>query len=200
MKLLITLLSLTFFSCNDHHHSSLKEKLHKLDQSMGGKGPVESEQILKDRLDDFSYQKSRWNKKNDFYVLERFDKFKIGKCQQCHDSSKKIPNSASNHKEVSLLHANKEVMNCKTCHNTKDTWNLHMLNNEKVSINHPYKLCSQCHFEQVEDWSHGAHGKRVGGWHGKRVIKNCTSCHNPHKPQFHNQMPKVTPNFLKYKR
>jgi hypothetical protein len=175
----------------------LKEKLNKLDKN---RIEVESDQILKTRLEGYTYQKSQWYKKNDFSVLERYDNGDIGKCKQCHSSENKIPPMVDNHKEISLNHANKDVMNCKTCHNEKETWNLHMLNGDDVSLNHPYKLCSQCHFQQVEDWSNGAHGKRVGGWHGQRVIKNCTDCHNPHKPQFHKQMPKVIPNFLRFKK
>ena len=196
MKLLL-LIPMFLISCNEHHHLSLKEKLAKLDQE---KIEVESEQISTTRLDGYKYQRSEWKKKQDFHVLERFDEFEIGKCQQCHDSKNNIPKFASNHKEISLKHASNEVMNCTTCHNAKDTWNLHSLNGSEISINHPYKLCAQCHFQQVEDWSNGAHGKRVGGWHGKRVIKNCTDCHNPHAPQFHKQMPKVVPSFLQYKK
>lgn len=183
--------------CNEHHHHSLKEKLQKLDKN---RVEVKDDQILKTRLDGMKFQTSEWKKKKDFSVLERFNKFELQKCQNCHASKKEIPSSASNHESIKLNHADNKMMNCTTCHSKKNTWNLHMLEGEKVSINHPYKLCAQCHFEQVEDWSNGAHGKRVGGWYGKRVVKNCTDCHNPHAPQFHKQMPKVTPNFLQYKK
>ena len=32
-------------------------------------------------------------------------------------------------------------------------------------------------------------GKRVGYWAGKRVVENCTSCHNPHSPRFKSRWP-----------
>jgi hypothetical protein len=197
MKLIIMVLPFIISGCIEHHHGSLKDKLQKLDEN---KVEVKSDQISKTRLDGFTYQKSEWKKKESFHVLERYNNFELQKCKDCHDSKKAIPRGATNHKDLKLRHANKDIMSCKTCHNKKDTWNLHMFEGEKVSINHPYKLCSQCHFQQVDDWSNGAHGKRVGGWYGKRVIKNCTDCHDPHKPQFHKQMPKVTPQFLRFKK
>lgn len=197
MKLLMIITVLSISGCKAYHHHGLKETLIEKD-----KNPIKvaSKQILTTRLDGYKFQKSEWKKKNDFSVLERLSDFEIKKCKTCHAGNKKVDKNISNHQQIKLNHADKNTMKCNTCHNEKEKWNLQLLEGEKVSINHPYKLCSQCHFQQVEDWSNGSHGKRVGGWHGKRVIKNCTDCHNPHAPQFHKQMPKVTPQFLKFKK
>lgn len=195
----ILLLTLILVSCNEHHHEPLTTRLKEMpsleiDDNL--------EQISKNRLRDFKYQEAIWNGSEKFHVLERFSEAQINKCSECHASKKTVPSFASNHDEIKLHHAPEDVMKCTTCHQEKTPWNLHMLNDKdkSVSINHPYKMCAQCHFQQVDDWSHGSHGKRVGGWYGKRVIKNCTSCHNPHAPQFPKKMPKVRPNFLKYKK
>jgi hypothetical protein len=197
MKSIIIITFISLISCKAHHHHGLKETLIEKDKNQI---EVKSDQISKTRLDGFKYQKSEWKKKNNFHVLERFSDFKIQKCKSCHEGTNKVPSKVSNHDHIKINHADKETMKCSTCHKSKNTWDLHLLEGDKVSINHPYKLCSQCHFQQVEDWSNGSHGKRVGGWHGKRVIKNCTDCHNPHAPQFHKQMPKVTPNFIRFKK
>jgi hypothetical protein len=37
----------------------------------------------------------------------------------------------------------------------------------------------------------GAHGKRVTNWAGTRVVKSCTSCHDPHSPLFKKRWPKT---------
>ncbi len=51
---------------------------------------------------------------------------------------------------------------------------------QKIDFDHSYQLCGQCHFRQKRDWLGGAHGKRETYWAGERVVRNCTSCHNPH--------------------
>ena len=54
-------------------------------------------------------------------------------------------------------------------------------------------LCSQCHYAQGEDWAAGAHGKRLVGWRGPRVVMSCTGCHDPHDPTFGTQIPSPGP-------
>jgi hypothetical protein len=51
-----------------------------------------------------------------------------------------------------------------------------------ASRDHAYRLCAQCHFRQVESWAYGAHGKRLVGWRGRRVVMGCADCHDPHRP------------------
>jgi hypothetical protein len=45
-----------------------------------------------------------------------------------------------------------------------------------------YQLCAECHFREVEAWAAGAHGKRLDGWQGRRVVMACADCHDPHGP------------------
>ena len=35
---------------------------------------------------------------------------------------------------------------------------------------------------QVDAWAGGAHGKRLDGWQGRRVVMGCADCHDPHRP------------------
>ncbi|MGB5884125.1 MAG: hypothetical protein WBG28_08515, partial [Desulfobulbales bacterium] len=62
---------------------------------------------------------------------------------------------------------------------------------KQIDFDHSYLLCGQCHFRPKRDWLGGAHGKRVTYWAGKRVVMNCTSCHNPHSPAFKTKMPET---------
>ena len=127
-----------------------------------------------------------------FRVETRKDKLERFKCSQCHNNQ---PVSAANaaetaHGDIALDHGNKDKqLACFTCHQ-KD--NRDLLVTEKgatIDMDHSYELCGQCHFRQNLDWIGGAHGKRVGGWAGDRVVKNCASCHNPHAPRFEKRWP-----------
>ncbi len=79
--------------------------------------------------------------------------------------------------------------NCQTCHNYDDLNGLLLEDGSSVDFDHVYQLCARCHFEQADDWAGGAHGKRLGGWAGRRVVLNCTDCHDPHAPAFAPRMP-----------
>jgi hypothetical protein len=51
-----------------------------------------------------------------------------------------------------------------------------------VSMDQVHLLCAQCHYPEVDSWANGAHGKRLVGWRGRRVVMACTDCHSPHQP------------------
>ena len=129
-----------------------------------------------------------------FHATKRDEKIKQFPCSSCHDAPLRktrigdIDNRQS-HIDIQLKHASDTMMNCQTCHNYKDMQTLVLLNTEPLDFNHSYQLCSQCHFEQARDWAGGAHGKRLAGWQGKRVVFNCTDCHNPHSPAFDKRWP-----------
>ncbi len=185
-------LSILMAACHPGHHGVLNKKIEK---AKVGTSSMASDQISPELLQDIQYEKAKWKTKTDFFVQKRFSQFKENTCKDCHES-KKIINQVgvTQHSEIILQHASQEVMNCTTCHDPKRVWQLKTLNHFTVSINHPYQVCTQCHFQQVEDWSKGAHGKRVGGWHGKIVRNNCTDCHNPHDPSFKPRWPSINPN------
>jgi hypothetical protein len=60
---------------------------------------------------------------------------------------------------------------------------------EAVGLDQAYRLCAQCHFAQVDAWAGGAHGKRLDGWQGRRVVMSCADCHDPHRPVIPQRVP-----------
>ena len=132
-----------------------------------------------------------------FFVLEREASMRHFPCTDCHDSDldADITPEAFNrraHWDVKFEHASSDTMNCDTCHDgTQNMMVLKTFTGQRVSYDHVYQVCGQCHFQQEADWRGGAHGKRLHGWAGDRVIANCTSCHNPHKPRFPKRWPKT---------
>ena len=60
---------------------------------------------------------------------------------------------------------------------------------ERATLDESYRLCAQCHFAQAEAWAGGAHGKRLDGWQGRRVVMACADCHDPHKPAVQPRIP-----------
>jgi len=133
-----------------------------------------------------------------FHVLNRTEKITQYACSSCHGDE--LPPRAEGenrhafmHSDIPLNHAASHVMDCRQCHNEKDMDTLRLNDGSSVSFNHSYKLCTQCHFQQGKDWAGGAHGKRMHAWRGKRVIMNCTECHDPHSPKFEQRFPKGRP-------
>jgi hypothetical protein len=71
---------------------------------------------------------------------------------------------------------------CSTCHSPDAVDSLALRTRERVGLDNSYRLCAQCHFRQADDWAAGAHGKRLDGWQGRRVVMGCSDCHDPHRP------------------
>ncbi len=116
------------------------------------------------------------------------------KCSSCHNVKKVSIQNASDmaHADIKVVHGDKSnPLSCDTCHNKDDRDLLVSSNAGKIDLDHVYDMCGQCHFRQKKDWIGGAHGKRVTYWAGERVVKNCTSCHNPHSPRFEKRWPKT---------
>ncbi len=129
-----------------------------------------------------------------FLIPDRKGQIKSYACTECH--SKPLSEMQSNlsdlkkaHWDIKLVHANTSTMNCVTCHNGEDMNNLKSLTGNKIDFNRSYKLCSQCHTTQFEDWKGGAHGKKVAGWAPPRASMTCVNCHNPHNPSFKSRWP-----------
>lgn len=132
-----------------------------------------------------------------FAVATRHDRIGKFRCTDCHaggfrpDGDRTGPQKA--HWGMALHHAGAKTMDCFTCHAPDKGMSLRTLSGDSVGWNKPYMVCAQCHFRQAEDWAIGAHGKRLGGWAGDRVVQNCTGCHNPHDPAFKSRMPAIEP-------
>ncbi|MDY8134921.1 cytochrome c3 family protein [Aquimarina sp. 2201CG5-10] len=130
-----------------------------------------------------------------FLIPERKSQIKSYKCTECHNQplSKMQSNDGLKkaHWDIKLSHADVNTMNCITCHNGDDMDNLKSLTGNTIDFNRSYKLCSQCHTNQFEDWKGGAHGKKVAGWAPPRASMTCVNCHDPHKPAFESRWPSV---------
>ena len=122
-----------------------------------------------------------------FFVKERIGLMERQPCDQCHQgvSPGSLPikdkTTRRAHWDIDLKHPT-IAKNCNLCHEISGE--LQTINKEPVAFNHSYRVCAQCHSSQFADWKGGAHGKRLGGWSGPRIVENCTGCHDPHAPKF----------------
>ncbi len=136
-----------------------------------------------------------------FWTETRKDKIERFKCSECHNNKKVTIDRAAEmaHGVIVLDHGSPEKsLSCFTCHKEDERDFLEPEKDLKVDMDHSYQLCGQCHFRQKRDWVGGAHGKRLSYWAGKRIVKNCTSCHDPHSPLFKKRWPATySPPFKK---
>ena len=127
-----------------------------------------------------------------FLIPERKSQIKSFACIECHSKPLLEMDNLKEqqaHWNIKLNHASSEIMNCATCHNGNDMNNLNSLTGNKIDFNSSYKVCTQCHSSQFEDWKGGAHGKKVAGWAPPRASLTCVNCHNPHNPSFETRWP-----------
>jgi hypothetical protein len=129
-----------------------------------------------------------------FFTESRKDKIRRYKCSECHNDENVTIGRAAEaaHGDIAFDHGGVEnPLSCFTCHNKAERDFLTTEKSDKIDMDHSYRMCGQCHFRQQKDWVGGAHGKRISFWTGERVVKNCTSCHDPHSPHFEKQWPKT---------
>ena len=132
-----------------------------------------------------------------FSVARRINKIGQYPCTACHEIplAQPSPSDLSSrwmHTDIQLHHA--VSMTCQTCHNYDQMNTLQSPDSQApLSFDHSYNQCGQCHFQQLRDWRGGAHGKRLAGWQGKRVVQNCSGCHDPHAPTFVQRTPMLFP-------
>ena len=93
------------------------------------------------------------------------------------------------HRNIESAHPVQTGALCSTCHAPDNVELLALKSGERATLDHTYKLCAQCHFTQAEAWAGGAHGKRLDGWQGRRVLTGCADCHDPHKPSIERRIP-----------
>lgn len=113
-------------------------------------------------------------------------------CSSCHTGERlvladeRIPDA---HASLQVVHPAETGASCGTCHSPDDVEQLALKNGERASLDHVYRVCAQCHFAQADAWAAGAHGKRLDGWQGRRVVMGCADCHDPHAPALEVRMP-----------
>jgi len=119
-----------------------------------------------------------------FFTEARKSEIKRFKCSECHNGQKVLIQNAADisHADIRIVHGS---------HNPDDRDFLISSKADKIDMDHAYDMCGQCHFRQKKDWIGGAHGKRITYWAGERIVKNCTSCHNPHSPKFEKKWPET---------
>jgi hypothetical protein len=96
---------------------------------------------------------------------------------------------ADAHAGLRVVHPAGTGATCATCHDRVDVERLALRSGERVSLDHAYRVCAQCHFRQAEAWAAGAHGKRLDGWQGRRIVMSCADCHDPHAPALVQRVP-----------
>jgi hypothetical protein len=113
-------------------------------------------------------------------------------CGSCHRPGRPViqPERIEDaHRNVLPRHPDESGSQCSTCHAPDDVERLVLASGERIALGHAYRLCSQCHYAQVDAWAAGAHGKRLDGWRGRRVVMGCADCHDPHQPGVDSRIP-----------
>lgn len=113
-------------------------------------------------------------------------------CTSCHMGRGMIladKRVADAHQNITSVHPVQTGGVCSTCHAPDNVELLALKSGERATLDHTYRLCAQCHFSQAEAWAGGAHGKRLDGWQGRRVLMGCADCHDPHQPAIEPRIP-----------
>jgi hypothetical protein len=118
-------------------------------------------------------------------------------CYACHDAKKQLLINldtngavilAEPHKEIVMKHGrNNRNEHCFICHDPKNLENLRVNEGQSFKFTESSRLCGSCHGPNYRDWEIGVHGRTAGFWDRKRgpiVRSDCTSCHDPHAPEF----------------
>jgi hypothetical protein len=113
-------------------------------------------------------------------------------CTSCHLGRAMVLRDeriADAHQDIAPVHPAQTGAACATCHAPDNVELLALKSGARVTLDHTYRLCAQCHFEQARSWAGGAHGKRLDGWQGRRVVMGCADCHDPHRPAIGTRIP-----------
>jgi hypothetical protein len=117
-------------------------------------------------------------------------------CTSCHQAKRMVLRDeriGDAHQNIQPVHPAQTGAACSTCHAADNVELLALRSGERATLDHTYRLCAQCHYKQAESWAGGAHGKRLDGWQGRRVVMGCADCHDPHKPAIESRVPFSAP-------
>lgn len=113
-------------------------------------------------------------------------------CTSCHQGRKVVmvnKRIEDAHNNIQPVHPEQTGAVCSTCHSADDVEQLTLKSGERAVLDESYRLCAQCHFPEAKTWAGGAHGKRLDGWQGRRVVMACADCHDPHNPAVQARIP-----------
>jgi len=115
-------------------------------------------------------------------------------CATCHQGAAVKPQRGERfHGNIRLQHPSVAGGACTACHIAGAVDRLALADGDTATLDQAYRLCAQCHFAQANAWAAGAHGKRLVAWGGRRVVMNCTDCHDPHRPGVESRLPFAGP-------
>ena len=113
-------------------------------------------------------------------------------CTSCHMGRRMVLKDeriVDAHRNIQPEHPQRTGATCSTCHAPDNVEYLTLKTGERATLDHTYQLCAQCHIQQAMAWEGGAHGKRLDGWQGRRVVMGCADCHDPHRPSIESRIP-----------
>jgi len=116
-------------------------------------------------------------------------------CSECHmedDEVDRTPRLVEFHDTVNFNH-DAENRWCLDCHDAQNRDMLHLADGRLLPFEESYRLCGQCHAQQLKGWKAGDHGRRTGSWSGRKKYLLCASCHDPHSPAFRPMEPLPPP-------
>lgn len=124
-----------------------------------------------------------------FHVARRTPAIEQYPCGACHERDGSVRDDLDSHADIVAAHPARLDGDCDACHDPADRSLLEGRTGRTYGFDRAYALCAECHAGQATDWAGGAHGKRLGGWAGRRVVESCTGCHDPHSPAFGKRVP-----------
>lgn len=124
-------------------------------------------------------------------------------CTSCHQGRRIVMTDkrvGDAHQNIRPGHPERTGGLCGSCHRADDVSRLVVQGQGAATLDQSYRLCAQCHFAQSDAWAGGAHGKRLDGWQGRRVVMACTDCHDPHAPAAEPRIPFRAPDLHRTRR